>query len=324
MLTFPKSYINISRGMWRMFPSSSIHRYDHIQCYVIEPNRILEYSLKYCSATTHATFLLITAYNIASPYVTNENCQLTLGSFVQMSPVFSVSKPPNVNYTQFQSDAKSSFVTHIGFSTCLGVESAVGGALVPIATLTTASNPSPSTPVIFGSVVPIANLTTASNSSPSTPVISGSDQNFAQSISTGTNGQSTSSIHSVSTHSPGSYDETVKIANGVTIPVVFLGLVLLGFLVYRRRRNRKTLNAEDPTSQDLGSPQEDSQPYLQQKGELEAEGTQKHELEAQERRYEVGNEGGRYELPVEESDVIIRSRQELRGEEHSRELETPR
>ena len=139
-----------------------------------------------------------------------------------------------------------------------------------------------------------------------------------------TNGQNTSSTNSVSTHSPGSYDQKVKIANGVAIPVVLLGLVLLGFLVYKRRKNQKTLREEDPTSQDIGSPQEDSQPYLQQKAELEAEGKRKHELEAQERRYEIGNEGERYELPVEEGDLMVRSRQELRGEEHSRELEVPR
>ena len=157
-----------------------------------------------------------------------------------------------------------------------------------------------------------------------TPLKSGPDQNSTQSISTGTNGHVTSSTLSVPKHSSGSHDEKVKIANGVTIPLVFLGLILLGFLVHRRQKNRKTLNEDDPTSQDLGSPQDNSQPYLQQKGELEGEGTQKHELEARERRYEIGSEGGRYELPVEERDLMIRSRQELRGEEHSRELETPR
>ena len=91
--------------------------------------------------------------------------------------------------------------------------------------------------------------------------------------------------------------------------------------MYRRRKAKKTLEEKDTTSEDLGPPQEDSQPYLQRKAELEAEETRKHELEARQRRCEVGNEGERYELPVEERDLMVRSRQELRGEEHSKELE---
>ena len=115
----------------------------------------------------------------------------------------------------------------------------------------------------------------------------------------------------------------VKVANAVTIPVA-LGLVLLGFLVYRRRKRQKTKKEEDSSLQDSRSPQEDPRPYLQQKAELEAEEKRKYELEARERRYEIGNEGERYELPVEEGDLMIRSRQELRGGEHARELETSR
>lgn len=284
-----------------MFPSSSNHRYDHIQCYVIEHNRNLEYSLTYCSATRKESFLLFTAYNIASEFVTNGQCQLTLGSLISMSPVFSVSQPANVNSTEFQSVAKDSFTTYIGFSTCSGSgEEVRATALSNVLATPTASNP--------------RSLT---------PVASGPDQNSTQSISTGTDSQNSSSTHSVSTHSLGSYDTKVKLATGVTIPVALLGLVLLGFLVYRRRKKQKTLE-EDLASQDLGSLQEDPQPYLQQKAELEAEEKRKHELEARERRYEMGNEGERYELPVEEGDSMIRSRQELRGEEHSRELETPR
>ena len=49
-----------------------------------------------------------------------------------------------------------------------------------------------------------------------------------------------------------------------------------------------------------GDPKEKSQPYLQQKAELEAEECRKHELEAQERKYEMGTEGDRHELSAEE------------------------
>ena len=77
------------------------------------------------------------------------------------------------------------------------------------------------------------------------------------------------------------------------------------------------------TSHD-GDPKGESQPYLQQKAELEAEENRKHELEAEERKYEIGSDGNRYELSAEEGQMESRRRQELRGEEHSRELEVPR
>ena len=212
-------------------------------------------------------------------------------------------QPTKVNSSAFQSVAKDSFTAYIGFSECSG-----GGEDVRI---TSVSN----LPVATVSATP-----TASNLSLLTPVISGPDQNSTQSISTGINSQDPSSTLSVPTHSSGSYDKKVKIANRVLIPVAFLGIVLLAFLVCRNRQ--KTKKEEDSTLQDLRSPQEDPRPYLQQKAELEAEEKRKDELEARERRYEIGNEGERYELPVEEGDLMIRSRQELRGEEHSRELET--
>lgn len=149
---------------------------------------------------------------------------------------------------------------------------------------------------------------TASNQSSSTPVAAGPNRNPTQ---------------SVPTNPSGSYDEKVKIAQGVAIPVTLLGLVLLGFVIYKRRKTKKTLKEQDASSQRQGSPREDSQPYLQQKAELEAEEKRKYELEARERRLEMGTEVERYELPVEEG-RMIQTRQELRGEEHSTELEVPR
>ena len=77
------------------------------------------------------------------------------------------------------------------------------------------------------------------------------------------------------------------------------------------------------TSQ-YGDPKGKSQPYLQQKAELEAEENRKHELEAEERKYEMGTAGERYELSAEEGQRKPSCRQELRGEEYSRELEVPR
>lgn len=68
---------------------------------------------------------------------------------------------------------------------------------------------------------------------------------------------------------------------------------------------------------------EDSQPYLQQKAELEAEETRKHELEVGEIRHELDGKIRIQEISDESSHGLpsVYQRQELRGEEHSRELE---
>ncbi|CAF9940425.1 hypothetical protein IMSHALPRED_002020 [Imshaugia aleurites] len=233
-------------------------------------------------------------YNVASEYSSDGQCQLELGSLIPLTPILSISQPATFNSTEFQSTAIVSFNDYIGFGTCSGQPDA--------AVITTPAVSSPS---------------------PLNPLKSSPDQNPTESNSPETSSLSPNSTHSVSTHSSGSYDTKVEIANGVAIPVGILGLVLLGLLIYRHLKTRKILKEEDATSQEQGSPREDAQPYLQQKGELEAEGKRKHELEARERRYEMGNEGERYELPVEEEDLMIRTRQELRGEEHSTELEVP-
>ncbi len=78
---------------------------------------------------------------------------------------------------------------------------------------------------------------------------------------------------------------------------------------------------------------DEAQPYLQLKVELEAEGTRKKELEANDRgdvlgqgeRYEIEGDGGRTEMTEinVESRVLpsLLERHELRGEEHVKELD---
>ena len=66
--------------------------------------------------------------------------------------------------------------------------------------------------------------------------------------------------------------------------------------------------------------QEAAQAYIQQKAEPEVEENQKFELEAGEKRVELGIEGEKYELSVNE-DHMTSTRHELRGDEHSKELE---
>ena len=78
------------------------------------------------------------------------------------------------------------------------------------------------------------------------------------------------------------------IAIGVIIPTVVIGIILSGLWARRKstRRKRSTV-----TEGHLARPPEESQPYLQQKAELEDEARRIHEVEAQEARYEIdGNE----------------------------------
>ena len=60
----------------------------------------------------------------------------------------------------------------------------------------------------------------------------------------------------------------------------------------------------------------DDQPYLQQKGELEADERRKHELEGAEIVHELEGADRVHEL----SNTERKTRQELRGEEFSQEL----
>lgn len=223
-----------------------------------------------------------------------------------MDTAFSVSQPATVNSTEFLSTAIDSFTNYLGFGACAGTGT---GKDFNVAPATVTATPTASIPSILS------------------PVTSALNQNLTQSNPTGTNSPNQSSTQPIPTHSSGSHKKNLKVAYAVAIPVALLGLVLLLFLLYKRRKAHKTLKKEeeDSSSQKQGSSHhEDTQPYLQNKAELEAEENRKHELEARERRYEMGNEGERYELPAGERESMRRTMQELRGEEHSTELEVPR
>ena len=90
--------------------------------------------------------------------------------------------------------------------------------------------------------------------------------------------------------------------------------------IIRKRRGKKeeAIASNQNTGQDEGN--NDAQPYFQQKGELDDE-QRIHEMDAVEPRYEMEGDDRIHEIPVEERHR--RSlRQELRGEEHARELST--
>ena len=276
------------RAMCWMFLGSSNDRYNHIQCYVFETDPDIEQSLTCSSATRKESFLIFTAYNIASQTLNHGTCQLSLGSIIPMDPYFSVSQPATVNVTKFQSIAQASFYDYLGFSECSG-----SGITVSVNNLS-------AVPVV--SVIP-----TPTSTSPSL-------------LTTVPPSPRNNSTQSVSTLSSGSHDKRVEIGNAVAFPVAFLRLLLFGYVMYKRRKIQKTTAEEDVTLQQQESSYE-VKPYLQQKSELEAEENRKHELEARERRYKIGIEGERHKLSAEVQNSMIRTRQELRGEEHSKELD---
>ena len=109
-----------------------------------------------------------------------------------------------------------------------------------------------------------------------------------------------------------------KIGIGIGVSAIGTSILLLasrGLLQYRERRNRDRAEKQGATS-------EEHQPYFQQKGELEAEERRKYELEAEERRYEL-EENEINEMPTIEmnNERSAHGKQELRGEEHCKELD---
>ena len=93
---------------------------------------------------------------------------------------------------------------------------------------------------------------------------------------------------------------------------------MLAFFWWFRQKKRKQKSANQ-NGQSTAT--DDGVPYLQQKAELEDQERRKYELEARETGFEMDGENQIYEV-VSEGDGRRMSRfQELRGEEHLKELE---
>ena len=236
------------------------------------------------TASPIGSYVVFTAYSITSEYSSNNTCVTTSGPAISVLPPFSVLRPASVPASEFQTTAEVSFIDHLGFASCSG-----SGELVA------------STALINGSL-PIGPLTSA----------------IAASTETTIPGNATGPTLPSSRHY--SLDSQARIGIGVGIPAAVVTIFLLALLSWRRARKNKKANVlkgEDTVP-------EDNQPYLQQKAELEAEEKRKHELEAEERRYELDGESRIHEmLDVDSRGLSSHTRQELRGEEFSRELEVP-
>ena len=229
-----------------------------------------------------ASYIVFTAYSITSGYSSAGFCVTTSGLPISVVPPYSVLRPTSIPASDFESVAGSSLLHHLGFSSCIGP----------------AENVTP-TALVNGSL-PSGSLLSASSASTEAPI----------------SGNSTVQPVPGSRHQ--TPDEQAKIGIGIAIPFVVGALLLLALLLWRRYRRNKGANAA--TAEHVES--EGAQPYLQQKPELEAQEKRKQELDAEERRYELDGESGIHEMSDRSNNDLPASRvlQELRGEEHAREL----
>lgn len=109
----------------------------------------------------------------------------------------------------------------------------------------------------------------------------------------------------------------------VVVPTAGLMILLLCFIVIRRYRKKRSqavfTNEPDKTS--------NTQLYVDQKAELEDEERRRHELDAGGTTYEMEGEDRRFEMPGDGNTQLrlasSNKTQELRGAEHSKELEVP-
>ena len=112
-----------------------------------------------------------------------------------------------------------------------------------------------------------------------------------------------------------------------TIASLALLLILSGFGNCLQQRCRRRLNAiitaRTASVPELGieTAAQSGQIYSQWKAELDDEESKLCELAAEEKRHEIGAHSERYELPADEGWNRALDCQELKGEEHSKELE---
>lgn len=142
--------------------------------------------------------------------------------------------------------------------------------------------------------------------------VSGAVLEFTSTWAPQTVGSTTTGTTLVSDSSPTGLSLGTKFGIGIAISVGTIALIMFGVFLWRRDRkqSRAILKPPETTEQ-----QEDtSEPFVRQKAELDAE-QRRHEMEAN-TRHEL-EEGGRHELDAEDR------RQELKGDDHSRELEVP-
>lgn len=192
-------------------------------------------------------------------------------------------------YSSFLDDVYSSFLATEGLEGCT--------ASIP---------PSQSIPTFVGARAAVS----ATVASPATPAEGSAAVHSAENLT----GSST----------PGSRGHPTQIIIlSVVLPTVGIMILLFCFIIVRRYRNKRS-QAADAIHPEKSS---DAQLYVDQKAELEDEERRRHELEAERTRHELNGEDTIFEMPDNGHSRMHSASShrphELRGAEHSQELEVP-
>ena len=268
------------------------------------------------------SIVFVTAYDVTSEYISGGLCITTTGSSIPVSSEMSIAKPADANSTAFELSVTSLFQDYLGFSTCavqLVTNLTQVAKFTSISLSVTTGDLLASTQVVNGATTPFQTIT--ADPLLSTTLVSSASKIDSSSPTTSSAGEDISS----------GFTAKDKAATGVVISVVATISLVLGILFYLRRQRKRSNSGKDTYKSE-----EEIQPYLQQKAELDAEEKRRLELEAVEVRYEMDGSDHRNEMPAQGSEVgnevdtiersalsSLRERHELRGEEHSKELEAP-
>lgn len=242
-------------------------------------------------------YLHFTAYSVTSTSSVKGNCVKHTGSPVPLVDQYIV---PVVLRTSSYIPKDASAIITAEYSFFLDYAYSSLNAAIGYEGCTAALPPSPVVPTLMNPLV-----VTSSSSASAT----------ATALDSTTKAESSVSVRRINT--------TQIIIVSVTVTTAGLMILLFCFVAirrYRKKRSQATLVKQpDMTS--------DAQPYLDQKAELEDEEQRKYELSSTGIMFEMEGENRIFEMP---SDAGTRTKStslqgihEMRGAEHSKELEVP-
>ena len=261
---------------------------------------------------------MITAYSITSAYTTDDVCVTISGEPVTLTAPYTITKPAGVDAQDFLPREGSSFLDFLGFPNCVGG----GQSILPTQIVSEGVNDGTGVLTTQTALPPSALITQTVLSARESPILSA-----VPSISLNTSGRSVTLPSQISgqSNNPTHLGEQAKIGIGCAVSItLLLAVAITSIMIYRKRKDKKS-SVSDVVEMPKG--RGSHQPYLQQKSELEAEARQRHELPADERIFELAGERNVHEIPAKSNDqktTIPEKRQELRGVEHSQEMEVPR
>ncbi|KAL8922360.1 MAG: hypothetical protein Q9208_005213 [Pyrenodesmia sp. 3 TL-2023] len=230
--------------------------------------------------------IVFTGASITSEFIWNGQCQTTINAKTIDNPAsWTFYQNASTIDSEFGIEATSSFARYInvmGCSPLVDSESIIGGP----------------------KVVAIQKMITSASS----PTIT------APSITT------TPLPQPIAEPSKPNLSLGAKTAIGISVPVaVLITLAILVLAILRHRKNKRT---NQPSSAKTTASSTEDQPYLQQKGELEAKESALFELSAEHRQHELESRDEIREMSAvaDWCDEGLCWRRELRGEEHCEEL----